>query len=839
MANLNLKDFIPRLYQETIFATAINHNVLTVLPTGMGKTALAMMRAAYRMHQYPDSKVLILTPTRPLCQQHYDTLIRHLDIDPTQIVFFTGHIKPEKREELWKFARVIISTPQGLTNDIISAKIKLADVSLLVFDECHRATGDYDYVWLAKQYNKTASHPRILGLTASPGSDLEQIGEICKNLYIEEIEVRTEDDPDVKPYIQDVKISWLKVELPEEFLLIRKFLDECFRSKLQEMKKLGYLNAAQIQHASKTELLGVQANLHAQIAQGDRTMELMKSVSLAAEAMKIHHALELIETQGIQQLLAYIERIEAESLTSKVKAVQNLVRDINFRSALIKTRALSEKNTEHPKLYMLKRLVKQEIDEKKEVKIIIFTQYRDTAVKIKQILDELELYGITSKIFVGQQKKRETGLSQKEQSAMLDQFRNSEFNVIIMTSVGEEGLDIPQVDLVVFYEPVPSAIRTIQRKGRTGRQDSGRVIVLMTKNTRDEAYRWSAHHKELRMYRTLADLKKKLKLNKTEQHTLTDKNEMSSAAYSSTNAHNTHNAHSRVYDLHSTNSMKNNTLTNYTNDTNNNNQIVSLLNPQTSHTEAVAADNVPSSPNDGPAALNATELTSASVVSTPAPDKIQVTELKVYVDFREKANPVVKELLELGMNIKLETLNSGDYLVSSRTAIEFKKTEDFVNSIIDGRLLQQMKDMKEAYEKPLLIVEGEQDIYSVRNIHPNAIRGMFATIAVTYNIPILQTKNFKETASLIYFIAKREQEESTGDFSNHANRKPSTLAEQQEYFVSSLPNVGLNLAKDLLKEFKSVKNVVNASEQELQKVDNLGEKKAAKLKEVFEKEYNA
>src|SRR3989338_8753938 len=582
MENLNIKDFVPRLYQETIFATAINHNVLTVLPTGMGKTALAMMLAAYRMHQYPNSKVLILTPTRPLCQQHYDTIIRHLDIDPTQIVFFTGHIKPEKREELWKFARVIISTPQGLTNDIISAKIKLADVSLLVFDECHRATGDYDYVWLAKQYDKTARHPRILGLTASPGSDLEQIGEICKNLYIEEIEVRTEDDPDVKPYIQDVKISWLKVELPEEFLLIRKFLDECFRSKLQEMKKLGYLNAAQIQHASKTELLGVQANLHAQIAQGDRTMELMKSVSLAAEAMKIQHALELIETQGIQQLQAYLERIETESLTSKVKAVQNLVRDINFRSALIKTRALSEKNIQHPKLYMLKRLVKQEIDEKKEVKIIIFTQYRDTAVKIKQILDELELYGITSKIFVGQQKKRETGLSQKEQSAMLDQFRNSEFNVIIMTSVGEEGLDIPQVDLVVFYEPVPSAIRTIQRKGRTGRQDSGRVIVLMTKNTRDEAYRWSAHHKELRMYRTLADLKKKLKLNKTEQHTLTDKNEMSSAAYSSTNAHNTHNAHSRVYDLHSTNSMKNNTLTNYTNDTNNNNQIVSLLNPQTS-----------------------------------------------------------------------------------------------------------------------------------------------------------------------------------------------------------------------------------------------------------------
>ena len=214
-----------------------------------------------------------------------------------------------------------------------------------------------------------------------------------------------------------------------------------------------------------------------------------------------------------------------------------------------------------------------------------------------------------------------------------------------------------------------------------------------------------------------------------------------------------------------------------------------------------------------------------------------MTELKVYVDYREKANPVVKELLELGMNVKLETLSTGDYLVSSRAAVEFKTTEDFVNSIIDGRLLQQIKELKEAYEKPLLIVEGEQDIYSVRNIHPNAIRGMLATIAVSYGIPILQTKNFKETASLLFFIAKREQEEATGDFSNHANRKPQTLAEQQEYFVSSLPNVGMNLAKDLLTEFKTVKNIVNASEQELKKVDNLGEKKAAKLKEVFEREY--
>jgi len=424
-------------------------------------------------------------------------------------------------------------------------------------------------------------------------------------------------------------------------------------------------------------------------------------------------------------------------MSQKNEAVKNIVADINFKSALHKTHQMFEDGFQHPKLIELQRLIEREA--KKEVKIIVFNQYRDNA---KNIVDELnKLDNVSAKLFVGQQKKGESGLSQKEQKQMLDEFRNNEFNVLVATSVGEEGLDIPKVDLVVFYEPIPSAIRHIQRRGRTGRQEKGRVIILMTENTRDEGYRWSAHHKEKRMYRNLFNLKSKLSLKNISQKNLNG-------------------------------------------------------------------------------------------FSDPVKNKI-----KIFADYREKGSGIIKELIDLDVELKLEQLNAADYILSSRCGVEFKTVEDFANSIIDGRLLEQLKNLKNNFERPIVIVEGEQDLYSARNIHPNAIRGMLATVTISYGIPILFTRNSKETASLISIIAKREQEESGKEFSMHADKKPLSLKEQQEYVVSSLPNVGPGLAKPLLRKFKTIKKMVNAKEEQLQKVDKIGEKKAKKIREVLDKEY--
>ena len=178
----------------------------------------------------------------------------------------------------------------------------------------------------------------------------------------------------------------------------------------------------------------------------------------------------------------------------------------------------------------------------------------------------------------------------------------------------------------------------------------------------------------------------------------------------------------------------------------------------------------------------------------------------------------------------------GDYLLSDSVVVEYKNVSDFVDSIIDGRLLNQLRNMCN-YPKPLFIIEGTEDIFSQRNIHPNAIRGMLSTITVSYRIPLLFTKNAKETANLMFIIARREQDPDKKDFQMHSS-KPMNLKEQQEYFISSLPGIGGGLAPFLLKHFKNPLNILNASKKDLEKVEQIGKKKAEKIKELLGSEYD-
>ena len=731
-----IKAISPRLYQETIFSSCVGKNCLVVLPTGLGKTIVALMLAAQRLKNFPNSKVVFLAPTKPLVEQHLRTFVQYLDLKEEELVLFTGHVKPEKRGILWNNSRVIFSTPQGMENDLMSGRISLEKVSLLIFDEAHRATGDYAYSFIAKQYDKYARYPRILALTASPGSDLEHINEVCENLYIEDVELRTDDAPDVKPYVQDVDLQWIKVDFPQEFKRVKEFLDDSFKSKLLEIKQNGFIESIDV--IGKMQLLRMQAHLRSELSSGDHSFEVLKSISLVAEAMKVQHAIELLETQGITPLYAYFQRIYDDSKTSKIKAVKNLANDINFKSAFILTRNLFESHTEHPKIGKLKEMVANEVGIDRAVKIIIFTQYRDSGKKIEEELNSIE--DVSAKLFVGQMKKRGTGITQKQQKEILDEFRRGEFNCLVATSVAEEGLDIPKVDLVMFYEPIPSGIRTIQRRGRTGRQGKGRVSILMTKGTRDEGYRWSAHHKEARMYRELKNLKNSFRLVEKKY--------------------------------------------------------------------------------EGLKKFIAPEL-----------------NLSIIVDFREKGSPVIKKLIDMGVRVKIESLEAADYIVSSRTGIEFKTVADFVDSIIDGRLLNQLKKLKRSFERPIIIIEGEEDIYSQRNIHPNAIRGMIATITVSYGIPLIYTKNSKETAALLGVISKRENDSSFHDFNAHPSKKLMKLKELQEYVVSSLPGVGGGLAKPLLAKFGSVRGVINSSVEDMKKIDKIGDKKAKEIQRVLDENY--
>jgi ERCC4-related helicase len=723
-----MTSFKLRLYQESILGTAAAKNTLAVLPTGLGKTAIAAMLIKHRLKLYPKSKAVFLAPTKPLVQQHETTLKQFLE----NVTSFSGTITPEKRKELWEKNQVFASTPQGFENDVISNRITLEDVSIIIFDEAHRAVGDYSYVFLAKKYHETANNPRILALTASPGSDEETILNVCKNLYVEELEYRSAEDLDVMPYVQDLDLEYIKVDLPEELKRVKMFLDKSYETKLKEATLLGYIKSGATY--TKTNLLKMISELHAKVAHGEKNFEVLKTISLLSEALKIQHAQDLIETQGVHPLIEYLEQLEKQALTSNTKAVKNLVKDVNFRSALIAAKAIREKDYSHPKIDAMKKIVMDELEKKTEAKIIIFAQYRDTGAKIKETLDE---YMIKSELFTGQAKKKNSGLSQKNQKIMIEKFKEEKFNCLIATSVGEEGLDIPEVDLVLFYEPVPSAIRTVQRRGRTGRHKAGRVIVLITKETRDESNRWVAHHKEKRMYRVLKNIKDKVSaMDRQEQKKIIDYEQK-----------------------------------------------------------------------------NVTILT----------------------DYREKGSAVMKTLMNMGASLELKSLPIGDYHLTEEVVIEYKKVKDFVDSIIDGRLLSQAKELKQYY-KPIIIIEGDEDIYTQRKIHPNAIKGMIYTLTSILKIPVIFTKNPKETAAYIIFIANKEQNPDMQDYQMHT-AKPITDKEQQEYIISSLPGIGGRLAPDLLKHFKTVKNIINAEETDLRKVDLIGEVKAKRIKDIINKEY--
>ncbi len=731
----SLKNFEPRLYQQTIFASAFDKNTLVVLPTGLGKTAVAMLLTLKRLNDFPDSKVVFLAPTKPLVDQHFSSFIEHTTIPKSLMAVFTGSVSPKKRLEMWKQVRVVFSTPQGLENDVISGRISLKNVSLVIFDEAHRSVGNYSYTFIAKRYVSDADFPRILALTASPGSDVEKIKEVCKNLFIENVEVRTEDDPDVKPYVKEVVIDWIGVELSGKILELRNKLLGIYKSRIKKIKEMTDLNVSE--RMSKKDLLTLQAELRARIS-AEKDYSDMVASSLLAQVMKVQYALELLETQGVSALKKYFDRFVQSAGSSRVKAVKALMSDEEFTSAIALTTHLFNEGFEHPKLDKLCEIVQLDLKNKPDAKIIIFTQFRDSAVMIHKKLEKL---GVKAKIFVGQQKKLGTGLSQKEQKKMIEEFKNNTFNVLISTSVGEEGLDIPQVDKVIFYEAVPSAIRQIQRRGRTGRQSKGYVSILYTKKTRDEAYLWVARRKESRMKRTLLSLKKELSFE--------------------------------------------------------------------------------SAPKKG---------------SNKKLSDFNEQKIRIIVDYREKNSVILHNLADKGVLIDLKKLNIADYVLSSEVAVEFKTVKDFVDSLVDLRLLSQVKALKETYSKPLIIVQGGEDIFSIRNVHKNAIYGMLITITLNYGIPILFTRNFKDTADLLYQIAKREQESSHKEFEFHHN-KPSSLKEQQEYFISALPGIGLLTARELLRKFGSVSQIVNASIKDLKSVPLIGEKKAEKLKQLFDKPY--
>ena len=507
-----LEKILPRDYQKKILETCINKNCLVVLPTGLGKTLIALMLSVERMKKFPGEKVVFLAPTKPLAEQQLDYFKKNLPDLFGEMQLFTGLVKSEKRKEIWQTADIIFSTPQCVGNDLRKELYDLKDVCLLVEDEAHRCIKNYDYNYVARKYRQQAAHPRILGLTASPGSETSKIKEICENLSIEEVELRARESSDVKPYLQELKFEKIIIDLPGEFLKMKDALSKLFSGYVNELRNRKILWAP----PSKTELIKLQKKIMLSIARGNKNYNTLLASSACAQAIKIQHALELLETQTLSGFNKYLRELFRQAAKKETRGVVKLVAKPEFNYVFIKSNELLTKNIEHPKIPKLVELIKKEKEENKNIKIIVFTQFRDTANSISKKINDIP--GINPKVFVGQAKKGGTGavsgLSQKEQKKIIQDFSSGKINVLCATSIGEEGLDIPEVNVVIFYEPVPSAIRSIQRAGRTARLMEGKLIMLITRKTRDESYFYISKAKEKKMHSAINSIREKLS-NKT------------------------------------------------------------------------------------------------------------------------------------------------------------------------------------------------------------------------------------------------------------------------------------------------------------------------------------
>jgi len=502
-----LKTIQPREYQQKIYETCKDKNCLVILPTGTGKTLVALMMAINRLRLYPESKILFLAPTRPLAEQHLSYFQKHLPELFATKELFTGKIEAKKRQELWQNAEIIFSTPQSVANDLRNNLYDLKEVSLLIQDECHRCLKNYDYTYIAKKYLEQAVNQRILGLTASPGVEKSKIKKIAENLGIEAIEIRTRESDDVSPYLQELKYDTIKLDYPEEFKEVGDILKELCNRKIEELKNRKLLFAP----PTKKNILELQRRIMTMISTGNRHFNILSGASACAQAIKLQHLLELLETQTLDSVYKYMQELFSQANQNKSKAVKQLVKQASFNQAYVKVTELLARKIENPKLSKLKEVIEEEMKGKIK-RIIVFAQFRDTLVKICKTLNEIP--GVNARVFVGQAKRGEgdnaTGLSQKEQKEMINDFSLGTINVLCSSSIGEEGLDICEVSAVIFYEPIPSAIRQIQRRGRTARLKPGKLIVLMIKKTRDEAYYWSAFHKEKSMYKALDGIKEEL-----------------------------------------------------------------------------------------------------------------------------------------------------------------------------------------------------------------------------------------------------------------------------------------------------------------------------------------
>lgn len=500
-------DYSIRSYQFKIVQKALFLNTLVCLPTGLGKTFIAAAVMHNFFKWFPDGKIIFMAPTKPLVSQQIDACYKITGIDPDLTIELTGTQAPATRSRLWKEKRVFFITPQILQNDLKNGMCTPEKFVCVIVDEAHRATGNYAYCTSIKSIYRTNKSFRILALSATPGSDINTVQKVVDNLKISRIEIRTEDSPDILDYIHQREKVVKVVELSEKIKKIQQEFElHVIHPFLNRLLNFQAIYERDPRKLSKYQVLMARAAWRTRKPPGMPKKESSMIEDAFGLLMSLYYAYELLLKHGITPFFKYLKE-NFEDPTQKMSAARRqLNQNLNFRKMLEEIE--SEKSlptySSHPKIEFVESIVLDHFsnqvssdDAVSESRVMIFAEYRDA---VEDIVSKLQKQDPILRVmsFLGQASKNGRGCSQKEQMEVLKKFQSGNYNVLVSTSIGEEGLDIGEVDLIICYDTQSSPVRMLQRMGRTGRKRDGKIFVLLTEGREVNQYeRTDAQYKSI------------------------------------------------------------------------------------------------------------------------------------------------------------------------------------------------------------------------------------------------------------------------------------------------------------------------------------------------------
>ncbi|KAL2020852.1 hypothetical protein VTK56DRAFT_7843 [Thermocarpiscus australiensis] len=484
-----------RDYQFSIVKNGLFNNTLVALPTGLGKTFIAATIILNYFRWTKRAKIVFVAPTKPLASQQVQACLNVAGIPRSQTTLLTGETPPGLREAEWLAKRLFFMTPQTLMNDLSKGFADPKSIVLLVIDEAHRATGDYAYVKVVEFIRRFSKSFRVLALTATPGSTVEGVQEIIDNLGISHVEIRTEESIDIRQYVHSRSIDTVTFEPSDEMSEVQSLFSKALKPLVDKLSAQNIYWGRDPMNLTTYGLLKTRNEWAS--GPGRRVNQGTKFMMMAVFSVlqSLAHAIKLLNFHGIRPFynsLAEFRQSEEAKGGHGSKLKRQLLADESFQKmmSMIEGWMKLEGFNGHPKLtYLCERLVNHFVDagEGSNTRVIVFSEYRDSAEEIVRLLNRQPL--ISATVFVGQaDSKRSEGMKQKQQIETVEKFKSGSFNVLVATSIGEEGLDIGQVDLIVCYDASSSPIRMLQRMGRTGRKRAGNIVLLLMKGKEENKF---------------------------------------------------------------------------------------------------------------------------------------------------------------------------------------------------------------------------------------------------------------------------------------------------------------------------------------------------------------